>query len=201
MRALTVLMALGTHTAVRSMSWRLRVSNTISTVNARISPTRTSYDRNTVSDFSGITGSVDWAWQATGKTRITSTVWRDTGQSAYATNLGFGQPGVVDYSQISTSVRVRAEHDLTGKIMATASLTYAHRALTDKVTVTNLNVSQQTQGNDNTAMLTLGGKWLITRSAQLGCDLRSEQRSASNLQISVPLHSNGVSCYGQIVLQ
>ena len=177
------------------------VPNAISTVNARISPTRTRYDRNNVSDFSGITGSVDWAWQATGKTRINSTVWRDTGQSAYATSLGFGQPGVVDYSQISTSVRVRAEHDLTGKIMATASLTHAHRALTDKVTVTNLNVSQQTQGNDNTAMLTLGGKWLITRSAQLGCDLRSEQRSASNLQISVPLHSNGVSCYGQIVLQ
>ena len=177
------------------------VPNAISTVNARISPTRTSYDRNTGSDFSGITGSVDWAWQATGKTRVNSTVWRDTGQSAYATSLGFGQPGVVDYSQISTSVRVRAEHDLTGKIMATASLTYAHRTLTDTVTVTNLNASQQTEGKDNTVMLALGGKWRVTRSAQLGCDLRSEQRNASNPQISVPLHSNGVSCYGQIVLQ
>jgi len=177
------------------------VPNAISTVNARISPTRTTYDRNTGSDFSGLTGSVNWLWQPTGKTRVNSTLWRDTGQSSYATSLGFGQPGVVDYSQVSTSFRVRAEHDLTGKIAATASMTYGHRTLTDTVTATNLNTSQQTEGRDNTVTLTLGGKWLVTRSAQVGCDLRSEQRSTSNTQLSVPLHGNAVTCYGQIVLQ
>ncbi len=177
------------------------VPNAISTVNVRLSPTRTTYDRNTGGDFSGLTGSVNWLWQPTGKTRLNSTLWRDTGQSSYATTLGFGVPGVVDYSQIATSVRFKGEQDVTGKIAATASLTYAHRTLIDTVRAPVLGVSNSTNGNDNTVTLALGGKWLATRSVQVGCDVHSEQRSSSNTQTSVPLRGNGVSCYGQIVLQ
>ena len=177
------------------------VPNAISTVSVRLSPTRTTYDRNTGGDFSGLTGSVNWLWQPTGKSRLNSTLWRDTGQSSYATSLGFGQPGVVDYSQIGTSLRFKGEQDVTGKIAATASLTYAHRTLVDTVRGTVLGFSNSTSGNDNTVTLALGGKWSATRSVQVGCDIHSEQRSSSNTQISVPLRGNGVSCYGQIVLQ
>ena len=177
------------------------VPNAISTVNLRLSPTHSAYDRNTGSNFSGLTGSVNWLWQPTGKSRLNSTLWRDTGQSAYATNLGFGVPGVVDYSQISSSLRLKGEQDVTGKIAATATLTYAHRSLIDTVRAPLLGTSSTRSGNDNTITLALGGKWSVTRSALVGCDLSSEQRSANNPQISVPLHSNGVSCYGQIVLQ
>jgi hypothetical protein len=177
------------------------VPNAISTVNLRLSPSRSAYDRNTGSNFSGLTGSANWLWQPTGKSRLSSTLWRDTGQSAYATNLGIGVPGVVDYSQIATSLRFRGEQDVTGKIAATATLTYAHRSLVDTVRATTLGTSNTRSGSDNTLTLALGGKWSVTRSAQVGCDLRSEQRSVSNSQISVPLRGNGLSCYGQIVLQ
>jgi hypothetical protein len=177
------------------------VPNAISTVNLRLSPTHSAYDRNTGSNFSGLTGSVNWLWQATGKSRLNSTLWRDTGQSSYATSLGFGQPGVVDYSQIVTSLRFKAEQDVTGKIAATATATYARRGLVDTVRAPLLGTSSSNSGNDNTVTLALGGKWSITRSAQVGCDLSREQRNASNPQISVPLHGNSVSCYGQVVLQ
>ena len=175
--------------------------NAISQVNLRLSPTRTTYDRNTGSNFSGLTGSAGWDWQPTGKSKLATMLWRDTGQSAYAANLGFGQPGVVDYSTIGTTLRIKGDHEFTGKIAATATLTYAHRSLTDTVTATLLGASTRTEGSDNTATLALGGRWSPTRSAQLGCDVSNTQRSSSNARLSAALHGNSLSCYGQFVLQ
>lgn len=62
---------------------------------------------------------------------------------------------------------------------------------------------QPTEGCDNTAALALGGRWSPTRSAQLGCDLSTTQRSSSssNASLSVPLHGISLSCYGQFALQ
>ena len=175
--------------------------NAISQVNLRLSPTRTTYDRNTGSNFSGLTGSAAWDWQPTGKARLNTSLWRDTGQSSYAANLGFGQPGVVDYSTISTTLRIKGDLEITGKIAATATLTYAQRALTDTVTATLLGASNRTEGSDHTAILALGGRWSPTRSTQLGCDVSNTQRSTSNARLSVALHGNSLSCYGQFVLQ
>lgn len=177
------------------------VPSAISQVNLRLSPTRTTYDRNTGSNFSGLTGSASWDWQPTGKSKLNTALWRDTGQSSYAANLGFGQPGVVDYSTIGTTLRIKGDHEITGKIAATATMTYAHRSLTDTVTATLLGASKRTEGSDNTATLALGGRWSPTRSTQLGCDVSTTQRSSSNTSLSVPLHSNSLSCYGQFVLQ
>ena len=177
------------------------VPSAISQVSLRLSPTRTTYDRNTGSNFSGLTGSAAWDWQPTGKSKLNTSVLRDTGQSSYAANLGFGQPGVVDFSTISTSLRIKGDHEVTGKISATASLSYAHRSLTDTVTATLLGASNRTEGSDNTATLALGGRWSPSRSTQLGCDLSTIQRSSSNARLSTALHGNSLSCYGQFVLQ
>ena len=177
------------------------VPNAISQVNLRLSPTRTAYDRNTGSDFSGLTGSAGWDWQPTGKSKLNTTLWRDTGQYAYAVNLGFGQPGLVDFSTIGTTLRVKGDHDITGKISAATTLTYARRSLTDTVTATLLGASNRTEGSDNTTTLALGGRWSPSRSAQLGCDISTTHRRSSNASLSVPMQGNSLSCYGQLVLQ
>lgn len=172
----------------------------LSQINARISPTRTRYRRDTGSDFSGLTGSASWAWQATGKLKLTTQATRDTGQSSDAVNLGIFGSGVSDYGRTSTSLSSRGAFDVSARVALTAGLTYTHRALTSSFNLQGLNPVQRT-GGDNTTNLALGARWMPTRAIQTGCDLTAERRTASNLRLSVPLRGHGLSCYGQFVLQ
>ena len=173
----------------------------ISQVNLRLSPTRSSYDRNSGSDFSGLTGSATWAWQVAGKTKLNTTLSRDTGQSSDAINLGINQPGVIDYSQIGTALKVRADHELTGKIGLTASATVAHRILVDTPRDAFGNVLSKIEGSDNTVTLAFGGRWAVSRSAELGCNVSAERRTSSNTALAVPMSGSSFNCYGQLVLQ
>ncbi len=172
----------------------------LSQVIARISPTRTRYQRDTGSDFSGLTGSASWVWQATGKLKLTTQATRDTGQSSDAVNLGIFGTGVSDYGRTSTALSSRGAFDFSGKISLTAGLTYTHRTLTNTVILPGQTPLQRL-GSDNTTQLALGARWLPTRAIQVGCDVTAERRTASNLQLSVPLSGHGLSCYGQFVLQ
>lgn len=177
------------------------VPSGLSRVAVRVSPTRITHDRDAVSDFSGLTGSADWFWQLTGKTQLQTTLSRDAGQSSDAVNLGLFGPGVSDSSQVTTALRVKADHELTGKISAYASLTYARRQLTDSVIALPALTLSTREGSDNTTTATLGARWAVTRSGQLGCDVHNERRSSSNLSLSAPFDGYGFSCYGQLVLQ
>lgn len=177
------------------------VPSGLSRLAVRVSPTRITYENNSASDFSGLTGSADWYWQASGKTQLQTTLSRDAGQSSDAVNLGIYGPGVNDTSQVTTALRVRADHELTGKLSVYASLAYARRLLTETVVASpQLTLSTQ-EGNDNTTTATLGARWAVTRSGQLGCDVHNERRGSSNLNLSTPFDGYGFSCYGQIVLQ
>lgn len=172
----------------------------ISQLRLRISPTRTRYDRNTGSDFSGLTGSASWAWQPTGKLRFDTSLSRDTGQSSDAVNLGIFGNGVTDYSRTTNALGLRANYELTAKVALNAGLTVAHRALRDALMVPN-SPSVVRSGSDNTNTWTLGARWLPTRAIQIGCDARAEHRSSSNNALSVGLSGNSLSCYGQLVMQ
>lgn len=165
---------------------------------ARLSPTRTRYDRNAVRDFSGLTGSARWGWQATGKLKLTTLLSRDSGQSADAVNLGIFGNGVVDYSRTTSALKFSGAYDLSAKVGLTASAGYAHRALEDTLRVGTL--ARPTAGSDNTTTLALGGRWAPLRSVQLGCDLSAERRTTRG-DLTLPLSGNSVSCYGQFVLQ
>lgn len=171
-----------------------------SQINMRLSPTRSRYDRNAAADFSGMTGSASWIWQPTGKTRLTTTLSRDTGQSADAVSLGIFGNGVTDGSRTTTALALRAQHELTGKITLTGGLTYAHRALRSETLLGGVSLGGLS-GTDNTSILSLGARWYPTRSIQVGCDASAERRSSSEQQLSVALRANSVSCYGQFVLQ
>ena len=181
-----------------SANW---VPSGLSRLSVRVSPTRTSYETNTVNDFSGLTGSADWHWQASGKTQLKTTLSRDAGQSSYAVNLGFFGPGVNDTSQVTTALRFKADHELTGKVSVSASLAYARRRLTETVIAPPQPTLSTQEGTDNTATATLGARWAVSHSGQLGCDARTERRGSSNERLSTPFNGYGFSCYGQLVLQ
>ena len=172
----------------------------VSRFNLRLSPTHTSYDRDTGSDFSGVTGSATWGWQPTGKLKLTTGLSRDTGQSSDAVNLGFFGSGVTDYSRTTSALSLKADYELSAKIALNAGLSHAHRALTNTSSLAGNTLGTDT-GSDNTTVLSLGARWLPTRSIQVGCNASAENRSSSNANLSVSLSGNSVSCYGQIVLQ
>lgn len=172
----------------------------LSQFNLRLSPTHTSYDRDTGSDFSGVTGSATWGWQPTGKLKLTTGLSRDTGQSSDAVNLGFFGSGVTDYSRTTSALSVKADYEFSAKIAVNAGLSVAHRALTTTLSQQNTTFST-VGGSDNTTVLSLGARWLPTRSIQLGCNASAENRSSSNTALSVALSGNAFSCYGQFVLQ
>jgi len=173
----------------------------VSQLKLRLSPTHTSYDRATGSDFSGLTGSLVWGWQPTGKLRLDTTLSRDTGQSSDAVNLGLFGSGVTDDSRTTTALGLRANYALSAKIGLNAGARYAHRALASTVfTATGLPLATST-GSDNTTTLSLGGRWQPTRSAQLGCDLGHDRRTSGNHALSLPLSATTLSCYGQLTVQ
>ena len=172
----------------------------VSQFNLRLSPTHTSYDRDTGSDFSGVTGSATWGWQPTGKLRLTTGLSRDTGQSSDAVNLGFFGSGVTDYSRTTSALSLKADYELSAKIALNAGISYAHRALANTSSLAGNPVGTVT-GSDNTTVLSLGARWLPTRSIQVGCNVSAENRSSSNTNLSVGLSGNAFSCYGQFVLQ
>ena len=173
-----------------------------STVTARLSPTRTRYERNTATNFSGFTGSAGWVWAVTGKTRLSTTLSRDTAQSAQAASLGVLGNRVSDYGQITNALQLRADHELTGKISLNTTLTYANRSLNSNLTFSGLPLLNQAErGSDNDVNLALGARWAPTRGSQVGCDISTERRSTTNTRLSLPLSAALFSCYGQLTLQ
>ena len=170
-----------------------------STVNARLSPTHSSYDRNTESDFSGLTGSASWVWRATGKVRLSTLLSRDTGQSYDALNQGILSTGTVGYSRTTTAMKMAGDYDYSAKIALSAFITQAKRDLGRTFNQGGAAIVER--GSDNSTTLGLGAKWSATRSLQVGCDLSADQRRSNNQVLSTTLNANSFSCFGQFVLQ
>lgn len=172
-----------------------------STVDIRLANGETRYDLNQQRNFSGVTGSVAWGWQVTGKFRVSSAINRDTGQDSYATRTFItNQPTTADYSRIVDQVRVQAYYDFSAKVGFNAGASYAHRDLVR--TINDPLVPTDATGADRTVTMSLGGRWSPRRYATLGCDVSSEKRSAtgSNL-LSADMTAKSLTCFGQLTLQ
>lgn len=170
-----------------------------SSLNVRLSPTHTGYDRSKESDFSGLTGSANWVWQATGKVRLTSLLSRDTGQSSDAISQGVLRTGAVDFSRTTTALKVTGDYQFSAKIALSAAITQASRDLARSFNQGGPAIVER--GSDSSTLLGLGAKWAPTRSLQVGCDLSTEQRRSNNPALATTLNANSLSCSGQFVLQ
>lgn len=163
-----------------------------STVNARVSVGKTEYDQATAADFSGVTGSVVWAWRPTGLLSLTTSLSRDTGQEAGFLRLAPGTTvSASDFSQVTNALSVRAGYELTGKINLSGGVAYSRRNLVDGFT----GVS----GNDNTTTVTIGATWAAMRTLSLGCNASRDSRSSSGAG-STSYDSDRFGCFGSFTL-
>jgi hypothetical protein len=170
-----------------------------STVDFRIGQSRTRYDLNNARNFSGLTGTLGWNWQATGHFRLATRLSRDTGQDSYATTVFGNVPGSSDFSRLVNTLRVDGSYDYSAKIAFSAGWQLAQRTIVQ--TIDNPLLPLNASGKDSTNSFSLGVRWAPLRTVSVGCDATQEQRSASGDGLTTPLHNTGLSCFGQLQFQ
>jgi Putative beta-barrel porin 2 len=165
-----------------------------STVGTRLNFGKTDYKRPNADDFSGVTGSAYWNWRPTGRTTLTTSLSRDTGQESgfqSLTNGGRTRLTATDFSRVTNLFSVGANYGLTGKIVLTGGLSYARRSLVDSISGRS--------GSDNTTVTSLGADWMATRIITFGCKVGHESRSASGFG-SFDYSGSSFGCRGSIAL-
>ena len=179
-------------------SW---VASGASTLDGRLSFSRTRFDTFTARNFSGGTGSIQWRWKPTGKLNFNTSLTRDTGsETSFTSFLNGALTQAGDTSRLTTLLRVQGDYEMTAKIKLTAVASDAHRSLVN--TQTGL-LSGSDSGTDDTKQASLGLRYAPTRNILLGCDASRESRSVSpsTLTLSYPYKANVFGCSGQITLQ
>jgi hypothetical protein len=165
----------------------------------RLAQTRTRYDLNNARDFDGVTGSLGWTWQATGKLQGALRLARDTGQESYGTSA-FGLPAQADFSRSTTTALVRVNYQATAKLSAYAQWQSATREQAQTIDVPALGGSlPASDGRDRLTGLALGVRWAITRQGLLGCDYTRDARSASGA-FSYAYRNDVLLCSAQYTL-
>jgi Putative beta-barrel porin 2 len=165
-----------------------------STVGTRLNFGKTDYKRANAEDFNGVTGSIYWNWRPTGRTTMTTSLSRDTGQESGFRSLvndGRTRLTATDFSRVTTIFALGANYELTGKIVLTGALSHARRSLVDSLSGRD--------GRDNTTVASLGANWLATRIITVGCKIGHETRSASGFG-SDDYSGSNFGCMGSITL-
>lgn len=171
-----------------------------STVYARLSPTRATYNEFTQRDFSGLTGALRWNWVPTGKLSLDTRFVHDISQdSNFETFGGPAIAGTSNTGRTSTEWRSTLGYQMTAKIVLTAGFGSTHRRLEQTANLAGLSVVTGA-GSDDTNTLSFGLRWVPQRSLQIGCSAAREQRSATG-GLTQPYRANTLNCYGQITLQ
>jgi hypothetical protein len=161
-----------------------------SEISARLSATRE--DRSVAEErsFRGTTGRLSWQWQPAGKTRLTTTVLRDTGSEATFLNLPGELPGSSDSSRTITALLARVDYQLTAKTSFALSWWQARRdhaagALTAE------------PARERSHVAALMARYEPTRNSVVACELARSRRASSG-GISSPYHARTTACSAQL---
>jgi hypothetical protein len=171
----------------------------LSAVDLRLAQTKTKYDLNQARDFSGVTGSLGWTWQPTGKLRFNTRLSRDTGQDSFAL-VQFNVPGTSQYSRVNEIFRVQADYEVSAKIGVAAAWQTTQRSTDQSTPANGLLGDTVESGKDKTHQATLSARWQPYRTTLLSCDLGAERRSATGT-LAKPLRGKSFGCAGQFQLQ
>ncbi len=162
----------------------------ITSFQGRVSLTKTKYNNTSAYDLSGVTGTLTWQWQVTGKTSISTSYDRDSGREASLIRTTVGGPLLLDdQSRVNNTLRTQVKHQLTGKVS-----TYAGAAYTRRSTVNTISLAP---GNDNLRQFTLGANWDASRAVIAGCDLSLSTRDTGLGNYDY----NSVGCQVRITLR
>lgn len=163
-------------------------------VNLRLSSGKTNHEQVSARNFSGTTGALNWRWVPTSKLTFSTSLSRDSGTETSFISLGALGSLNADYSRLTTAAQVKANYQLTSKILLDANVGVYERNLVN--TVGSLGRS----GEDRTTTAGLSLRWLVTRSTLLGCQLTHDRRTGQSA-FSLPFSANSMGCYGQLTLQ
>jgi hypothetical protein len=144
------------------------VPSGLSTLTGRISLTKVDHTAPSRADFNGVTGAVTWEYVPTGKTKIRSSLIRDTGNETSflaLTQLGLSSLRF-DNNRLNWIAVLEGDWEATAKILVNGSLRYINGTL-DTITGSSFN--------GNTIRLGLGARYLATRNITLGCNLVHDQ--------------------------
>ncbi|MFT7723293.1 MAG: hypothetical protein QM788_10745 [Roseateles sp.] len=148
-----------------------------STLNTRISRSRTKNSLAQLGDFSGTTGAIGWSWRPTGKLQLDAQYARDTGQETMVRTA--------DLNRVYTSWQLGASYALTSKVSASA------RVSSNRARRTRDSGIVDPYALDDTTLYNIGVRWAISRGFSLGCQYDRASRDSS-----VPQYVYNASSYG-----
>lgn len=168
----------------------------ITSFQGRVSLSKTRYNNTTAYDLSGVTGTLTWLWQITGKTSISTSYDRDSGREASLVRTTVGGPLLLDdQSRVNNTFRTQVKHQLTGKVTTFAGASYTRRDTVS--TLTPGSTSSLVAGKDDLRQFTLGANWEATRAINAGCDLSLTSRDTGGGNYDY----NSVGCQVRITLR
>jgi hypothetical protein len=165
-----------------------------SSVDLRLSTGKTTYDLATQRDFSGLTGSLGWNWQASSKVSLSTRLSHETGQDSYF----FSATGTADYSRVNTALRIKADYALSSKVALNLALASSNRDIVRTLDIPS--GPREATGRERYTTVSLGARWVPHRSVQLGCDAGQETRKGTGA-LGSDLSANTYNCFAQFTLQ
>ena len=171
------------------------VASGLSTVNARLSYGKSTYDTFTKRDTKGATGSLGWAWQPTGKLSFNTTLSRDTGTETSLYALANNQGTAVGDNSVSTNAfALGAGYEVTSKIRVNLGSRYAKRKLVNDI--------NNTEGRDTVTSVTLGATYALSRAWQMGCNAGQDTgKPTDSTGVSSKYTTTTASCNVQFTIR
>lgn len=173
-------------------SW---VPSGLSKLEARLSFTDVTHTVNTANDFRGLTGSIRWVYQPSGKffTRLSVLVAPGTG--ATFNDFSGSTTPFVNNARSSTEVRLGATYLATGKTRFNGFLALENDRLSQQVSANTIQT-----GTVSNITAFLGTNYSPTRSIDLSCSLRYDNRSTEST-LSHPYSGTTVLCSAELLLK
>jgi hypothetical protein len=168
-----------------------------STLNLRLSRTRERHSAQLARNYGAWTGSAGWLWKPTRKLGFETSLTRDSNIGNTAFDNALFAFDTTD-TRLRTSLALRANWELTGKMQLGGGATFSRRTLDNALV--GSGGSSTTSASDRTLAWDLSLRYLPLRNVELGCGLRREDRRVSdpNVTITYAYDVTVLSCSGQL---
>lgn len=155
-----------------------------STLNTRISRSKTRNSLDLLRDFSGTTGAIGWNWRPTGKLQFDLNYSRDTGQESVVR--------AADLNRVYTTWQFAGSYAMTGK------LSFSVKASSNRTRRNGESGVNLADAINDTQLYNVGVRWAISRGFSLNCQYDHASRDSSVPQYVYSASSYG--CTGQAIL-
>lgn len=158
------------------------VATGLSTFSARLSFTDEDHELDSTRDFSGLTGSIDWNYQITGKVNVGLGLSRETGSTSSSTTVTGVNTFLTD-SNLTNRFDARATWDASGKIRVSAAVAYWRDSFDDQFTEGGeVGVTDESA---NSYSLDLRVRYQATRAFTFECGGRYNDRGSTGRSVTI----------------